>query len=96
MICELADVTRSQIINLWIWPSSSKSDSQTIHKISVIPIKIFLEVDKFSSRRLIVFEMINSNIVAKFMEYETHQEGMKKKMLTLHIFFTISESKYGA
>ena len=64
---ELANITGSAIRNLWRWSSSSKSDDQTIHKNSVIPIKPRLEVSKFSSRRIIVFEVINSVIFDKFM-----------------------------
>ena len=63
---EPTNITGSVIRNLWRWLSSSKSDCQIIHKNSVIPIKPCLEVSKFSLWRMIVFEIINSNIVEKF------------------------------
>ena len=64
---EPTNITGSVIRNLWKWPPSSKSDHQTIHKNLIIPIKSCLEVSKFSSWRMILFEMINSDIVTKFM-----------------------------
>ena len=53
--------------NLWKWPSKSCTDNQTIHKNSVIPIKPCLEVSKFSSHRLIIFQLTNAELIEKFM-----------------------------
>ena len=52
---------------LWKWPSSTKKDNQTIHKKSVLPIRPCLNVSKYSSMRVIVFELSNCDLVDKFM-----------------------------
>ena len=64
---EPTKITGSVIRNLWRWLSSSKSKNQTIQKSSVIPINACLEVSKFSSQRMTVFEIIKSDIVETFI-----------------------------
>lgn len=55
---------KDQTKSLWKWPSNS--DNVTIHRNSVVPIKPCLEISKFSTHRLIIFEMTNVDLVEKF------------------------------
>ena len=51
----------------WIWPN--RKDIQTLNKNSILKVRPRLEVDyKMSTIRIVVFELLNVDIIKKFAE----------------------------
>ena len=51
----------------WVWPT--KPDVQLVHKNSILQIRPRLDVSSLSTIQLVVFELLNKDIIKKFADY---------------------------
>ena len=52
--------------SLWKKPSKSLSDVQQLEKCSILPIRPVLRLSKCSNRRIVIYELINADLIEKF------------------------------
>ena len=53
--------------SLWKRPSESYADKHTLHKSSILPIRPVLGINKLSTNRVIIFELLNADLIEKFI-----------------------------
>ena len=66
----LAPVILKQNVNdasLWKRPSSVSADIHKLEEDSILPIRPVLEISKFSNSRLVIYELLNVDLVEKFV-----------------------------
>ena len=55
------------IVSLWKRPSMDKDEQYTVHRNSILPIRPVFELNKFSTHRMVIYELVNADLVAKFV-----------------------------
>ena len=53
--------------DLWKWPSEHQTDEHKLHMSSILPIRPVLGISKFSTNRIIIYELVNADIIQKFV-----------------------------
>ena len=54
-------------LSLWKRASIDGSERHRLHRSSVLPIRPVLELNKFCTNRIIVYELVNADIIEKFV-----------------------------
>ena len=53
-------------VSLWKHPSQDQKENHWIHKNSVLPVRPVFGVDKYSTHLMILYELLNSDVIDKF------------------------------
>ena len=51
----------------WKRSSDDQNEKYTIHKSSILPVRPVLDVSKYSTNRNVIFELLNADIILKFI-----------------------------
>ena len=57
---------KRNVVCLWKHPSQDQKENHWIHSNSVLPVRPVFGVKKYSTHRMIVYELLNSDVIDKF------------------------------
>ena len=53
--------------SLWKRPSIERRENHRIHKSSVLPIRPVFGVNRYSTHRIVIYELLNADLIEKFV-----------------------------